>query len=68
MIFVMESLESEEPISCLQLRELSPAVSLHQVLERSTVYILPSTLKASEFRSDKSIQIDLPVPASILPG
>lgn len=68
MIFVMEPLESEEPVSCSELRELSPAVSLHRVLERSTVYILPSTLKASEFTSDKSIQIGLPVPVSVLPG
>jgi len=64
MVFLIEPIESEEPVSCLELRELSPAVSLLEVLERSTIYILPSTLKASEFTSDKWVQIDLPVPAA----
>lgn len=68
MIFFFDSLESEKPVFCLELREPSPAISLLQVLEWSTIYILPSTLKASEFTSDKLVQIDLPVPACILPA
>lgn len=67
MTFFIDPLESEEPVSCLELRELSPAISLLRVLERSTIYVLPSTLKVSEFTSDELIQIDLPVPACILP-
>lgn len=67
MIFFIEPLESEEPVSCLELRELSPGISLPRVLERSTCYVLPSTLKTSEFTSDKWLRMDLPVPARILP-
>lgn len=67
MIFFIEPLESEEPVSCLELRELSPAVSLPRLLERNTLYVLPSTLKASELTSDKWVQMDLSVPAHILP-
>lgn len=67
MIFFIEPLESEEPVSCLELRELSPAISLPRLLERNTLYVLPSTLKTSEFTSDKWGQIDLSVPVPILP-
>lgn len=67
MIFFIEPLESEEPVSCLELRELSPAISLPRLLERNTLYVLPSTLKTSEFTSDKWVQMDLPVPARVLP-
>lgn len=59
MIFFIEPLENEGPVSCL---ELSPAISLPRLLERSTPYVLPSTLKTSEFTSDKWVQTDLPVP------
>lgn len=67
MIFFIEPLESEEPVSCLELRELSPAISLPRLLERNTPHVLPSTLKTSEFTSDKWAQMDLPVPAHVLP-
>lgn len=63
MIFFIEPLENEGPVSCL---ELSPAISLPRLLERSTPYVLPSTLKTSEFTSDKWVQTDLPVPARVL--